>query len=144
MNLREQLIRFEGRSNTAYPDPLTKGEPFTIGVGHCGPEVVPGCVWTDAQVDAALDADIAAKTAQCESAFAPWFATLNEPRKAVIVGMCFQMGLRGLQQFTRTLAAVRDDRFADAANGMRSSLWAKQTPSRARRLAAQMETGEWQ
>lgn len=45
---------FEGRKHQAYQD--SKGV-WTIGVGHTGIEVVPGLVWTDAQIDAAFAAD---------------------------------------------------------------------------------------
>lgn len=48
----------EGKRNTAYPDPRTGGEPWTIGYGHTGPEVHKGLVWTDEQVDAALQSDL--------------------------------------------------------------------------------------
>ena len=142
MNLRNQLISFEDWRLRAYPDPLTGGEPWTIGVGHCGPEVCQGTVWTGAQVGATLDKDIAEKTAQCRAEF-PWFDSLNEPRQAVLVGMCFQMGITGLKKFTNTLAAVRDGHYEHAANGMKNSLWAQQTPMRAHRLADQMALGEW-
>jgi lysozyme len=51
---------------TAYPDPAsprargtgTSGAPWTIGWGHTGPEVHEGLVWTQAQADAALLADM--------------------------------------------------------------------------------------
>lgn len=55
---RDLIASFEGRRPHAYPDPATGGDPWTIGVGHTGPEVHPGLVWTDAQIDAALDADL--------------------------------------------------------------------------------------
>jgi len=143
MNLREQLERFEGRSKTAYPDPISKGgDPWTIGVGHCGPEVHAGLVWTDEQIDKALSEDIDRATTGCQTF--PWFNSLNEPRQAVLIGMVFQMGLRGVQQFVHMLGAVRDERWAVAAEEMRRSTWAKQTPRRANILAHQMETGEWQ
>jgi len=72
-NGRRVLERFEGREYKAYPDPASplakarrlglpfrglSGAPWTIGVGHTGPEVHEGLVWTDAQIDAALDADL--------------------------------------------------------------------------------------
>jgi lysozyme len=142
MNLRKQLIDFEGFGNIAYPDPLTNGAPWTIGVGHCGPEVHEGLIWTDDQINVALDGDIAEKIVQCRHSF-PWFDSLNEPRQAVLVGMCFQLGLRGLLGFQKMLDRVRDARWHDAGNEMRTSLWAKQTPKRAARLASQMENGEW-
>lgn len=143
MNLRDQLIEFEDWRNEAYPDPLTGGAPWTIGVGHTGPEVFKGLMWSDELISKTLDDDIAKKTAEVRKAI-PWFDGLNEPRKAVVVGMAFQMGTAGLLAFKRTLAAMRDERWAEAANGMRNSLWARQTPKRAKRLAMQAETGEWQ
>lgn len=154
MDLRRQLSDFEGFRNEAYPDPLTRGAPWTIGVGHTGPEVFEGLVWSDDKVNQVLDADIASKLAQCRREF-PWFDSLNEPRQAVVVGMCFQIGMgrrgdpakgvapTGLLAFVNTLGAMRGQRWADAAEGMRRSTWAKQTPRRAARLARQMETGEW-
>lgn len=36
------IKEFEGLSLSAYPDPATGGEPWTIGYGHTGPEVRPG------------------------------------------------------------------------------------------------------
>jgi lysozyme len=51
----------------AYPDPASplargtgaSGAPWTIGWGHTGPEVHQGLVWTQAQADAQLLADMA-------------------------------------------------------------------------------------
>jgi lysozyme len=69
---------------------------------------------------------------------------MNEARQAVVYAMAFQMGLKGLLGFRSTLDSMRDERYANAAEGMRQSKWAKQTPERANRMAYQMETGEWQ
>lgn len=52
------LIEREGRRNHAYPDPGTGGAPWTIGVGHTGPEVHPGLYWDDAQIEWALTHDL--------------------------------------------------------------------------------------
>ena len=143
MNLRQQLIDFEGYEHDAYPDPISAdGKPFTIGVGHTGPEVHEGLRWTDAQIDAALDADMAEAIEAAARTF-PWFHTLNEPRQAVLVGMIFQMGLAGTLKFVNTLEDMSEGRWLDAANGIRSSKWAKQTKMRARLLAAQLQSGSW-
>ena len=41
--LGQELIKhFEGCRLQAYPDPASGGDPWTIGFGHTGPEVVPG------------------------------------------------------------------------------------------------------
>lgn len=142
MNLRDQLIHFEGKRNEAYPDPLTRGDPWTIGIGHTGPEVHEGLIWTDDQVDEALDADIKDAVLDAHETW-PWFDSLNEPRQAVLLGMIFQMGIARTLKFVHTLADVRDERFANAAEGIRQSVWAKQTPKRAILLASQLETGNW-
>jgi lysozyme len=39
---------------------------------------------------------------------------------------------------------IQSGRYSDAAKGMLSSLWAKQTPARAKRMSEQMRTGVWQ
>jgi len=62
-----QLIkRFEGCARLrpdglveAYPDPGTGGAPWTIGWGATGADIGPGTVWTQAQCDARLEADVA-------------------------------------------------------------------------------------
>ena len=58
--------------------------------------------------------------------------------------MAFQMGVDGLLGFKNTLAMIQSGRYSDAAKGMLSSLWAKQTPARAKRMSEQMRTGVWQ
>jgi lysozyme len=142
MNLQDMLERDEGRVSDAYPDPLTGGAPWTIGVGHTGPEVCEGLSWTDDQIDAALAADIAKAEDGCRRHLS-WFDSLSEPRQAVLTAMAFQMGIAGLLAFTNTLNAVGAGRYAAAAQGMLESRWAKQTPKRAMRMAAQMELGRW-
>jgi len=48
-----KLLHFyEGCELTAYPDPATGGDPWTIGWGDTGPDVVPGLVITQADADA--------------------------------------------------------------------------------------------
>ncbi|TIX51347.1 lysozyme [Alteraurantiacibacter aquimixticola] len=43
----------------AYPDPGTGGDPWTIGWGATGKGIGPGTMWTQAQCDARLEADLA-------------------------------------------------------------------------------------
>ena len=143
MNLQAMLEREEGRKCTAYGDPLTGAAPWTIGIGHTAPGICNGTTWTDAQVDAAFQADVARATAGCVAKLSPWFGRLNEARQDVLIGMAFQMGVGGLMGFVHTLASVRDGRYAEAAAGIRSSKWGAQTPGRAGRMADQMLTGNW-
>lgn len=60
------IQRFEGCAKKradgtfeAYPDPGTGGDPWTIGWGATGKGIGPGTVWTQAQCDTRLEADLA-------------------------------------------------------------------------------------
>lgn len=139
MNVIEQLRREEGVSRSVYKDHLGY---WTIGVGRLVDGRKGGGL-SDDEIDYLLRNDVE----RCEAAIRkslPWYDELDEPRKAVLLGMAFQMGVAGLFAFTTTLAHVRAGRYAEAAKAMLASLWAKQTPNRAGRMADQMRSGEWQ
>lgn len=139
MNIRDQLKREEGVVPHAYQDSLGY---LTIGVGRLI-DVRRGGGLSPDEVDYLLDNDIAAKTCEVMRDL-PWAATLSEPRQAVLVGMAFQMGTKALLGFHTSLGHVERGEYGLAASTMLNSLWARQTPERANRLALQMETGEWQ
>lgn len=151
--LRGMLVTEEGRRFTAYPDPLTGAAPWTIGVGHTDPEVKRGVVWTSGQVEAQFTTDILHATSAVLLNL-PWSAQLDDARRAVLIGMCFQMGIGhspgaavkgdGLLGFPGALGAARDGRWSACAGEMLDSKWKQQTPKRAARMARQMETGAWQ
>jgi lysozyme len=73
----------------------------------------------------------------------PWWRDLNGPRRAVLLSMAYQMGVEGLLRFRNTLAAIREGDYARGARGMMASLWARQTPGRAKRHAQIMERGRF-
>lgn len=52
------IQEFEGCKLTAYPDPGTGGDPWTIGWGATGPGIKRGVVWTQKQADERLLADL--------------------------------------------------------------------------------------
>ena len=53
------MIReFEGCRLTSYPDPASGGDPWTVGIGHTGPEVVPGYEITQAVANQLLRDDL--------------------------------------------------------------------------------------
>ncbi len=51
---RELIERNEGLRLDAYPDPATGGDPWTIGYGDTGPDVVPGLEITKGEADRRL------------------------------------------------------------------------------------------
>lgn len=53
--------RFEGVVLKAYPDPLSGGDPWTIGIGATGPGIKKGLVWTLEQAHARHRADMRAR-----------------------------------------------------------------------------------
>lgn len=144
-SLKPMLELLEGRERSVYQD----SEGFwTIGVGRLVDERKGGGL-SEVEIDFLLENDIKEKTAAVIAAL-PWAVSLSEPRMAVLIGMAFQMGIgnaqagKGLLGFRNTLQNIRDGHFANAAENMLRSRWATQTPSRAKRMARQMETGNWQ
>ena len=138
-SLRDMLKREEGCVLHAYPDSLGF---LTIGVGRLIDKRKGGGI-SQAEADYLLDNDIDKARKQVDKAL-PWAPTLDSARYAVLVGMAFQLGLNGLLGFKNTLAMVEAGNYAGAAAGMLNSAWAKQTPARAKRMAEQMRTGQWQ
>lgn len=67
--------------------------------------------------------------------YLPWWSEQPEPVRLVLQNMAFQMGLKGLLGFKRTLDLLHLCRYAEAAKEMLDSTWAKQTPNRAGELA---------
>ena len=138
MGLKEQLIRDEGSVSHAYEDSLGF---TTIGVGRLI-DARRGGGLSDSEIGYLLSNDIEEKTAQVLAAL-PWASKLSETRRAVLINMAFQLGIGGLLKFKRALGSIKDGQYKEASMEMLDSLWAQQTPERAKRLAKQMETGEW-
>lgn len=139
----EGLIQFEeGRRNVAYLD--SRGF-WSNGIGHKYSDGLSheGDVWDDQKIDGTFLTDYGDAYRGIVAAL-PWFAQLDEVRQAVLISMAFQMGVHGVLEFQHTLQAVRDQRWNDAAGGIRSSRWYTQTHVRAERAARAIETGEWQ
>lgn len=138
-NLIKQLREEEGEVLHEYKDHLGFS---TIGVGRLIDKRKGGGISKDESRYLLLN-DINRFTFEVSAAL-PFYEDLNDARKAVLVGMAFQMGLKGLLGFKNTLQLMRMEKYEDAAKGMLNSLWARQTPERAKRMAEQMRTGQWQ
>lgn len=130
----------EGLRLEAYPDPVSHGEPWTIGYGSAGPEVHQGLVWTQEQAESALASDIARAERALDSNM-PWWRSMCDVRQDVMVNLCFNMGAGRLSGFHQALAAMQAHDYEAAADQLLDSVWARQVGHRAIRLAAQMRTG---
>ncbi|SOB60621.1 Lysozyme [Pseudodesulfovibrio profundus] len=71
------------------------------------------------------------------------FLRLDEVRQAVLINMCFNLGISRLMQFQKMWRAISYEDWEQAAAEMLDSRWAKQVGDRATELAAQMKSGEW-
>lgn len=142
------ILNFEeGYIETPYLDTL--GFPTVAGGIRIGPQGAPissytfrvprkvGDVWKQVIVDEkVIDMNtrpaIYAALKQC-----------NPARADVLYSMAYQMGVDGLAAFKNTLVMISNGNFTGAATGMLNSLWAKQTPNRAKRHADVMRTGTY-
>lgn len=145
MGLYERLVDHEGVRLTVYDDATGKpigpgshviGNP-TIGIGTliCSPGGI-----TRKEADYLCRNRITTAYAAVDSLKTG--LDKGSARYEVLAEMAFQMGGEGLSKFTNTLQAVREKRWADAAQGMLNSLWARQTPARALDLSHTMRLGE--
>ena len=98
---RKAIMRHEGVRLTAYPDPATKGEPFTIGVGHTSaagaPKVTKGMIITEDECDEILSRDLATFEAAVEKAVT---VPLNQNQFDALVSFTFNVGAGNLQKST--------------------------------------------
>jgi lysozyme len=133
-----RLIEDEGEVLHVYPDHLGFA---TLGVGRLIDPRKGGGISLD-ESRYLLRNDIASKTAQCDQRF-EWFATLDDARQGVIVCMAFQLGVNGVANFKKMIAAIEVSDWSEAAKQMKDSAWHEQTPQRCERMAEIMRTGVW-
>ena len=135
----EQIKQDEGLVLHVYDDSLGYS---TIGYGRLVDRRKGGGISEDEALYL-LKNDVDARLNVLENAI-DFFARLDDARKGVLLNMSFQLGIAGLLKFKSTLAYIEMGEFENASVNMMKSLWAKQTPARAQRLAEQMRTGQWQ
>jgi lysozyme len=138
--LTRQLRGDEGVRACVYKDHLGFD---TIGVGRLVDSRKPGAGLRPMEIDYLLRNDIDDRIDALMRKL-PWFQNLDDARRGALLNMSFQMGVDGLLKFKNTLKLIEDGEYAKAADAMLQSLWAKQTPERAKRLSEQMRTGQWQ
>lgn len=101
----------EGCVLTAYPDPGTKGKPWTIGYGHTGlmslPVVTEGMVITQEQADAYLRGDLQVAGAQVAKLVT---VPLNDNQFGALVSFYFNVG-EGTFVKSSVLVYVNQKRF---------------------------------
>ena len=142
-NIRSMLEYEEGRRKKPYK--CSEGH-WTIGVGHKINDLDAATYshiggMTDEAMNSLLSKDIERATESAKKYL--WFDKLNEARQAVIISMIFQMGAVGFAKFQNTIKMIAKGQYEAASENMLRSLWARQTPNRAKRHAEQFKTGVW-
>jgi lysozyme len=129
--VKYQLRIDEGVKNRPYKDSVGK---LTIGVGRNLDDVGVN----DDEIDLMLENDLDEAERTVRRVLVGAWDDLNDARKAVLCNMAFNLGFDRLSGFKKLIAAVREGRYADAADEMLTSKWAEQVGLRAVRLSAAM------
>ena len=135
----DQIKQDEGLVLHVYADTLGYS---TIGYGRLVDRRKGGGISEDEALYL-LKNDVDARLNVLENAI-DFFTRLDDARKGVLLNMSFQLGIAGLLKFKSTLSYIESGDYENASANMLKSLWARQTPNRANRLAEQMRTGTWQ
>jgi len=141
--LIEMLKRHEGEVKTngrhvAYKCPAGW---WTIGVGR---NIDPngGIGLSEDEVNYLLENDVARVIKELSSEY-PWFSSLDEVRKDVMIDISFNLGATRLRGFKRALAAMEVADYKAASTEFLDSTWARQVGGRALELADMIRTGEY-
>lgn len=147
MTTRQYITKHEGRENMPYKCPSGF---WTVGVGR-NYEANPlphdidlylrqnGKI-LDEHIDRLLFIDISRATDDCKEIFSNW-DKLSRVRQMALTDMCFQLGGEGLRKFKKMRICIEHEAWDDAARQILNSLYATQTPKRARENA-QLIKGE--
>jgi lysozyme len=90
INLAKQ---FEGCVLTAYPDPASGGDPWTIGYGATGPGITQGVTWTQNQADVDLIARMTAIGARVDSLVT---VDITDEQKGALCDFAYNLGVGAL------------------------------------------------
>ncbi len=89
---------------------------------------------TEHEAELLLATDLAQITGELDR-YLPWWQSLPQAAKEVLVDMAYNLGTSGLLKFKKTLAALQAKRWKEAAIEMLNSRWAKQVGPRAIELS---------
>lgn len=139
----DRLKLDEGLRLKAYPDPITKAAPWTIGYGQTGPGITGQTVWTQAQADSAVLIRVNWISLQLTNYFS-YFKNLSSVRQDVLINIAYNIGVAGLIRWTITLAAIGRGDFISAANDIRTNtVWKREVGERVDRCADALEKDTW-
>ena len=134
----EQIIEaHEGKDRFVYLDSL---KIATIGIGRA---IAPGTNGlSDEECYYLLRNDID-RVYQALDGY-DWFIKQNEVIQGVLIELAFNIGVNGLLNFKKMIAALKADNYELAAKEMLDSKWASQVgPKRSNNMADRMRLGRY-
>ena len=69
-----------------------------------------------------------------------WYPLSPLAIQDVVINMCYQLGVSGFSKFKKTIYYLETEQYEEASSEMLDSLWAKQTPNRAKELSNIVES----
>ena len=117
------ISEFEGCRLQAYPDPLSGGEPWTIGVGCTrypdGRPVRRGDVISQAEADQMLRLEVD-RTAAVLAKRIPHWSEMNGNQKSALISFAFNLGsaFYSSSGFSSISGALRDKRWDDVPSAL--------------------------
>ena len=127
MNLIENIKLEEGFSGVVYQDHLGFD---TIGYGCKMP-------LTKNEAELILNYRLSRTINGVNSSL--YYLDIDNEAWNILYEMAYQIGINGLLKFKGMIAALKEQNYEQASAEMIDSLWAKQTPNRANRLANRMK-----
>ena len=127
MSLIEQIKKHEGFRSTVYQ--CTEGYD-TIGYGFA----IKDLYLSEEVCDIILIEKIAELKLNITKKF-EWFEHSPDVIQNAVINMCYQMGISGFSKFKKTIYYLETEQYDEAATECLDSLWAKQTPNRAKEVS---------
>ena len=138
--LKEEIKLHEGFVPRVYKDSLGKR---TIGYGHLCVEPEQwddNKEYTKEELENVFSKDFNEALKNAEHLIGE--RNINHVAKEVIIEMVFQLGIGGVGKFKNMWKALDREDYGEASFQMLDSLWAKQTPARAGKLAGKMRSAK--
>ena len=130
MNLIKQIKKHEGFRSTVYQ--CTEGYD-TIGYGFA----IKDLLLDEDIAELILIRNLAVLVERIKKTFS-WINDAPKEVQDVVTNMCYQLGISGFSKFKKTIYFIETEQYQEASVEMLDSLWAKQTPNRAKELSEEL------
>jgi GH24 family phage-related lysozyme (muramidase) len=142
--LRARIKKEEGFRAESYLDDAPgggTGNRWTWGYGTVAPG--PGAVTNEVEASEELEFALWNAIVDYQTIFPDDPVGCTAARKEAIIDMLFNLGITRFLGFKNTISAILAGDWGAAARGIRNSLWYQQVKGRARRIAGEIETGNF-